>query len=493
MTPKETHTFDDTKTVATRMLAHTPSPMRRFIKPHVSIQGLENQRNAQLLALLQLVIIIIGGLGYATLTIMFPSTADDPDTIVIGFGILLVAFGYWQTLRGKMQVGSSIMIAVSFILFSVLPFLPGAHPFLAAFAIVPVLLIGIFYSFKRAVQLALLIFIITSSLTVLVDSSFDRIFVQIFQALSFGLILTFMRHLAIIERIRRLRLETANAKLHESEMKLEQRVEERTRELSNANDELKIAWEKAKEADQFKSQFLASMSHELRTPLNAILNFTEFVSMGMLGPVTDKQVEALSKSLESGRHLLSLINDVLDIAKVETGMMQLFIEEDINIHAELETVLASIETLLKDKSVTFEVKIADNLPLMIGDRRRIRQIFLNLLSNAAKFTEQGQVKLNIIQKHEQIEFSIEDTGPGIAPEDHEIVFHPFRQTETGIIHANGTGLGLPITKRLVEAHGGIISLESERGAGAIFTVLLPFNNPELVRNEQSVTFEEATS
>lgn len=482
MNPRETPIFNNTKRTTSRMLDYTPPFMRQFILPHISIRDLEDQRNAQLLSLIQLVLLIVGGFGYATLSILFPSTANDPDNIAIGFGLLLVAFGYWQTRRGKTHIGSNIMIGVSSILFSGLPFLPNAHPFLAAFAIVPVLLMGIFYQLRRAVQLAIVIFLITSSLTAMVDSSFDRIFVVIFQGLSFTLILTFMRHLAIIEQIRRLRLETVNAKLHQSEIKLEQRVENRTLELSNANEELKIAWQKAKEADELKSQFLANMSHELRTPLNAILNFTEFVSMGMFGPVTDKQVDALGKSLKSGKHLLSLINDILDITKFEAGMVQLFIEENINLPAELEIVIASIEILLKDKPVCFEVEISEDLPLMIGDRRRIRQIFLNLLSNASKFTNDGHVKFSVKQKNEQIEFKVEDTGPGIAPKDHEIVFKPFRQTETGIIHANGTGLGLPITKRFVEAHGGVISLESERGAGTTFIVQLPFNNPELLRD-----------
>jgi signal transduction histidine kinase len=245
--------------------------------------------------------------------------------------------------------------------------------------------------------------------------------------------------------------------------------------------------EKLREVDQIKSQFLASMSHELRTPLNAVLNFTEFVSLGMLGTVNDAQKDALSKAVDSGRHLLALINDVLDMTKIEAGMMNLFIEDNINLNREIDSVIAAGRTMLKDRDVTFVEDIDPALPLVRGDRRRIRQILLNLVSNACKFTEQGSVTLTVKvkpnaqqsdstgeQTHE-ILFTVRDTGPGIDPNEHAVIFEPFRQTEHGIQHANGTGLGLPITKRLVEAHGGRLWLESERGRGATFFVALPIH------------------
>jgi signal transduction histidine kinase/putative methionine-R-sulfoxide reductase with GAF domain len=233
--------------------------------------------------------------------------------------------------------------------------------------------------------------------------------------------------------------------------------------------------------DQMKSQFLASMSHELRTPLNAILNFTEFVAIGMLGTVNDSQHDALNKSLESGRHLLSLINDVLDITKMEAGMMTLFIEDNVNLITELNPVITATETLLKDKSVAFIQDIAADLPLMVGDKRRIRQILLNLLSNAAKFTDEGQITLHVQQQAEEILFSVADTGPGIALEDQTVIFEPFIQTEVGIKHAGGTGLGLPISKRLAEAHGGRLWVESEAGQGATFFVSLPIRSNTLLK------------
>ncbi len=249
------------------------------------------------------------------------------------------------------------------------------------------------------------------------------------------------------------------------------------------DEQVKIA-DQLRAVDQMKSQFLASMSHELRTPLNAILNFTEFVSLGMLGVVNDKQKDALGKSLDSAKHLLSLINDVLDMTKIEAGMMKLFIEENIDLTNELNTIIATGKTLLQDKPVTLIQDVDADLPLIVGDKRRIRQILLNLLSNACKFTEKGSVTLSVKKRQEELLFAVIDTGPGISPDDQEIIFEPFRQTEHGIRHAGGTGLGLPITKKLVEAHGGKLWLESDAGQGASFYLTLPIRSEVLVLEMQ---------
>lgn len=248
------------------------------------------------------------------------------------------------------------------------------------------------------------------------------------------------------------------------------------------SEQVKVA-EKLRAVDTMKSQFLASMSHELRTPLNAILNFTEFVATGMLGEVNDEQVDALNKALDSGRHLLSLINDVLDITKIESGMMKLFIEHDIDIHAELGQVIATAETLINDKpGVKFIKDIDAPLPKLAGDRRRLRQILLNLISNAVKFTEEGSVTLSVKQRGDSLLFAVIDTGPGIEDADKTMIFEPFRQTETGIRHANGTGLGLPISKRLVESHHGRLWVESEHGEGSAFYFTIPLERTEEQHN-----------
>lgn len=231
--------------------------------------------------------------------------------------------------------------------------------------------------------------------------------------------------------------------------------------------------EKLRAVDQMKSQFLASMSHELRTPLNAILNFTDFVALGMLGEVNDAQRDALQKALDSGRHLLSLINDVLDMTKIEAGMMTLFLEDAVDPHAEIQQVIAAAHSLIADRPINFVKDIDADLPRLRVDRRRLRQMLLNLLSNAIKFTEQGSVTLSAKQRGDHILFAVIDSGPGISEAEQAIIFAPFRQTERGVQHAGGTGLGLPITKRLVESHGGKLWLESTLGEGSAFFIELP--------------------
>lgn len=228
-------------------------------------------------------------------------------------------------------------------------------------------------------------------------------------------------------------------------------------------------------ADQVKSQFLASMSHELRTPLNAIMNFTEMITLEMIGPINQDQKELLEQSLDSARHLLNLINDVLDISKIQAGKLTLFVEPDVNIYTELKTVLGMVEPLLNQKQATlrFVQDVDDNLPLLAGDRRRIRQILLNLISNAIKFTDEGTVTVSIKNQDDHLLLAIIDTGPGIASDMQHLIFEPFVQTKDGIKHADGTGLGLPITKSLITAHNGQIWLESKPGEGSAFFVTLP--------------------
>ena len=229
----------------------------------------------------------------------------------------------------------------------------------------------------------------------------------------------------------------------------------------------------AEEASRIKSHFLASMSHELRTPLNAVLNFTEFVADGMLGPVNDQQVETLHKAIDSGEHLLSLINDILDLTKIEVGMMELFIE-DFDLNTTVRSVLDTAEGLTQDRpEILVTSAVQPDLPTMTGDRRRIKQILLNLVSNAIKFTRAGSVTIRAEALNGNIHLAVEDTGIGIAPKDQELIFESFRQTEAGIESSVGTGLGLAITRYLVEAHGGQIWVESALGQGSTFHVNVP--------------------
>jgi signal transduction histidine kinase len=264
-------------------------------------------------------------------------------------------------------------------------------------------------------------------------------------------------------------------------------IRKRDLELSQLNTtleqrviETQEAKEHAERSDQVKSAFLASMSHELRTPLNSIINFTKFVLKGVMGPVTEKQSETLAKVVESGKHLLDLINNVLDISKIESGSLKLFVEENVNVCEIIQSASATAESLLIEKPVTLKVHLDENLPLITGDRQRILQVMLNLLSNACKFTDTGYIEISARVQNAEILLAIRDTGPGIPPEDHAAVFEPFKQTETGLRQGAGTGLGMPISKSLVEAHGGRLWLESVPDEGTTFYITLPIHSENLV-------------
>lgn len=275
-----------------------------------------------------------------------------------------------------------------------------------------------------------------------------------------------MRHRNQVEADRQAELIRINQELKDARDHLERRVEERTRDLN-------AALAKAERSDQVKSAFLASMSHELRTPLNSIINFTKFVNKGVMGPVTERQSDTLNKVINSGKHLLNLINDVLDMSKIESGSMHLFVEEDVNPTEIIQSAVTSGQSLLEDKPVSLELSLPDDLPLMTGDRQRLYQVMLNIISNACKFTEAGQIQVKAHRQQDEIVISVSDTGPGIAAEDADAVFEAFKQTRTGVRQGSGTGLGMPISKNLVEAHGGKIWFESVVNQGTTFHVSLP--------------------
>lgn len=250
--------------------------------------------------------------------------------------------------------------------------------------------------------------------------------------------------------------------------------------LTETAAEAQTARSRAEQADQVKSAFLASMSHELRTPLNSVINYTKFVIKGVMGPVTEKQVETLTKVADSGKHLLSLINDVLDISKIESGSLSLFIEENVDLAELMRTTASTAESLLEGKPVKVNLELPSELPLVRGDKQRLRQIMLNIASNACKFTEEGHIIIAARMQVNEIVLSIEDTGPGIRPEDRAAVFEPFKQTETGLRQGAGTGLGMPISKSLAEAHGGRLWFKSTPGSGSTFYVALPVKSESLV-------------
>jgi signal transduction histidine kinase len=246
-----------------------------------------------------------------------------------------------------------------------------------------------------------------------------------------------------------------------------------TTQLRQTLEYLNEAKNEAERANQVKSSFLAAMSHELRTPLNGIINFTGFIMDGMLGPVNEKQIEVLQDTMANGEHLLALINDVLDISKIESGSLKLFIEENIDLPEIINSIVSTGKSMLKDKPVELYIDMQQDIPKITADKRRIKQIVLNIVSNACKFTDAGAVSINLYQQNNEIVIAVTDTGPGIAIDDQQAVFEAFRQTDAGLRQGEGTGLGMPISKRLAEAHNGRLWLESELGKGTTFYVSLP--------------------
>jgi signal transduction histidine kinase/CheY-like chemotaxis protein len=239
------------------------------------------------------------------------------------------------------------------------------------------------------------------------------------------------------------------------------------------------AVDEMRKADQLKSQFLANMSHELRTPLNSIIGFSRVILKGIDGPVTELQQQDLTAIYNSGQHLLNLINDILDLSKIEAGKMELNFEENVNIGELANSVMSTVTGLVKDKPIRLSRDISTDLPTFRADPLKIRQVLLNLLSNAAKFTEQGSITLHAsIQTgpagHTEVIVSVIDTGPGISPEDRKKLFQPFSQVDASATRkTGGSGLGLSISRHLVEMHGGKIGVESEVGQGSTFYFTLP--------------------
>jgi signal transduction histidine kinase len=227
-------------------------------------------------------------------------------------------------------------------------------------------------------------------------------------------------------------------------------------------------------ANKHKSEFLANMSHELRTPLNAIIGFSEVMLGGMTGAMSDKQKEFTKDIRDSGKHLLGLINDILDLSKIEAGRMELDIAR-FNLRSAMDNALTLVRGRAERHGIQLETRIEDEVGDYDGDERKFKQIMLNLLTNAVKFTpEGGTVTMSAQRANGAYVFSVKDTGIGIAPEDHDKVFEEFRQVGTDYAKkAEGTGLGLTLTRRLVELHGGRLRLESELGKGATFTFNLP--------------------
>jgi signal transduction histidine kinase len=246
-------------------------------------------------------------------------------------------------------------------------------------------------------------------------------------------------------------------------------------------DEIQDKSRQLAEASQHKSQFLANMSHELRTPLNAILGYTELIMDGVYGTPPEKMSAILKRVESNGRHLLGLINAVLDLSKIEAGQLVLDFT-NYSLKDVVQIVCTAVEPLAADKKLALKAEVPTDLPLGHGDERRLTQVLLNLVGNAIKFTDSGEVVVKASVNSGSFNVSVRDTGPGISVADQAKLFQEFQQADNSITRKKGgTGLGLAISKRIIEMHGGRIWVESQVGQGSTFAFTLP------VRGEQSTS------
>jgi PAS domain S-box-containing protein len=263
--------------------------------------------------------------------------------------------------------------------------------------------------------------------------------------------------------------------LKHASAQLERKVQEATAELAQQNELLRRQHIELEQASALKSQFLANISHEFRTPLNAILGYTHMLLHGVTGAVTDPQRKSLTRIDSNSRHLLALINDILDITRIEAGRMPLNVTQ-FKVSGLVAEVMSELEPIIRRSNLTVIAKVKSRLPVVKSDRQKVKQIMLNLLSNALKFTPSGSVTIGAIfdRRNQMMTIAFADTGVGIPTESHGKIFEDFRQLDTSPTRGyGGTGLGLSICRRLAQMLGGSIDLVSQVGAGSTFTLRLP--------------------
>jgi signal transduction histidine kinase len=267
---------------------------------------------------------------------------------------------------------------------------------------------------------------------------------------------------------------------------LEHSIREATAELKDQNRELAWQRQELERAYRHKSEFLASMSHELRTPINALLGYTSLLRERIYGDLTPRQDQALVRIHSSSEHLLELVDDILDLAKIEAGRMPLHLEP-LDIASLIGELTDGVEPLARRKGLQLRVDVPEALPVLVTDRFRVKQVVLNLLSNAIKFTHEGTVSVRTRQLEGGVEVQVADTGIGIPPDELASIFDDFRQVDQSSTREyGGTGLGLSIVRKLLGLLGGAIRVESEPGQGSVFTVTLPLRSVEAREGEEAI-------
>src|SRR3954465_4694654 len=285
--------------------------------------------------------------------------------------------------------------------------------------------------------------------------------------------------IAIVSVLHDLTKQVENERLYEAlkqlNADLEGRIRDATADLAEQNARLQWQSQEVERANKLKSEFLASMSHELRTPINALIGYTALLLDGVLGEISQKQRDALTRGRAAAEHLLALINDILDLAKIEAGKMPLHVTE-VGIRDVVLEVGQQIEPMVRKKQLTFNTEVAPDTPSLLTDRTKVKQVLLNLLSNAVKFTTKGNVTLRACKVPAGVQIEVIDTGIGIRPDDLQAIWEDFRQVDQSRTREfGGTGLGLSITRKLLDRLGGTVTVKSTYGEGSTFSVTLPLS------------------
>jgi len=296
--------------------------------------------------------------------------------------------------------------------------------------------------------------------------------------------------IAVVSVLHDLTKQVENERLYDALKKLnselERRIREATADLAEQNARLQWQSQEVERANKLKSEFLASMSHELRTPINALIGYTALLLDGVLGDVNGRQRDALMRGRAAAEHLLALINDILDLAKIEAGKMPLRLEE-VSLREVTLEVTQQVEPMVRKKQLQFTIDIAPDCPPIYSDRTKIKQILLNLLSNAVKFTNRGHVTVEAHRAVDGVRVDVIDTGIGIRASDLQAIWEDFRQVDQSRTREfGGTGLGLSITRKLLERLGGSVDVRSTYGEGSTFSVYLPLQLPAAAASEYSV-------
>jgi signal transduction histidine kinase len=285
--------------------------------------------------------------------------------------------------------------------------------------------------------------------------------------------------IAIVSVLHDLTQQADNERLYEAlkqlNSELEGRIAAATSDLAQQNERLLWQSEELAKANKLKSDFLASMSHELRTPLNAVIGYSALLIDGIAGDLQAGQLDYVTRSRAAAQHLLQLINDILDLAKIEAGKMPVYVER-VSLPELVQEVSQQVEPMVASKKLTYETHVDSKCPELETDKTKVKQILLNLLSNAVKFTNRGGVRVSVNCVDESVLLEVTDTGVGIKPDEIDAIWEDFRQLDQSRTRSfGGTGLGLSITRRLSQQLGGQVSVHSVFGEGTTFTVRLPLS------------------